>query len=398
LVNGDGSGANGGGGDDDTTSGGFGGDQITDGSGTGNGTQDDGQGGNGSNSGDNNGGLDGEGFTNFTTLTPGNDPYVPGKVDPLSDLAHDIIDNTANQVLGQLAALDSLGNHFASFRGGDSWNLKEAKRDINFWVQSYGGKYNVGGSYSGNAFGSYVYGVDVGADRAWQLDKNNVIIGGVFAGYGRTDQDFRHTGSEAEGNSYGGGLYGIWLEQTGWFADLTVRGSYLDGEFDSYTEQYQKTHGEYDNYAISTALNFGRRFEFKDGWFAEPSIGLAYVHLGDYGYTTGGVSNVDVTVSAADVFRFKGGALLGRNIILGNHSRLQPYIKVFGIEQVSSGGKVQAGGNNWRPTLDGAAAQIGCGILWQLNDRNQLHLDYDAEFGAKYDKPFGLSAGYRYQF
>ncbi|MDR1191126.1 MAG: autotransporter outer membrane beta-barrel domain-containing protein [Verrucomicrobiales bacterium] len=37
-------------------------------------------------------------------------------------------------------------------------------------------------------------------------------------------------------------------------------------------------------------------------------------------------------------------------------------------------------------------------MLWQLNAQHQLHLDYEAAFGDKFDQPWGLNAGYRYQF
>ncbi|MDR1144961.1 MAG: autotransporter outer membrane beta-barrel domain-containing protein [Verrucomicrobiales bacterium] len=51
-----------------------------------------------------------------------------------------------------------------------------------------------------------------------------------------------------------------------------------------------------------------------------------------------------------------------------------------------------------RATTDGARAELGAGLIWQLDADNQLHLDYEASFGDKYDKPWGLSAGYRHQF
>jgi outer membrane autotransporter protein len=48
--------------------------------------------------------------------------------------------------------------------------------------------------------------------------------------------------------------------------------------------------------------------------------------------------------------------------------------------------------------LDGARAELGGGIVWQIDESNQLHLDYEASFGDKYDKPWGLTAGFRHQF
>ena len=77
---------------------------------------------------------------------------------------------------------------------------------------------------------------------------------------------------------------------------------------------------------------------------------------------------------------------------------LQPYVKVGGVEQISSGGKLQASGGEWRPNLDGVRAELGCGVVYQLNPNHLLSLDYEASFGDKFDKPWGLTAGYRYRF
>ncbi|MDR2463833.1 MAG: autotransporter outer membrane beta-barrel domain-containing protein, partial [Verrucomicrobiales bacterium] len=67
-------------------------------------------------------------------------------------------------------------------------------------------------------------------------------------------------------------------------------------------------------------------------------------------------------------------------------------------EQISRGNKVTISGDSWSPNTNGARAEIGAGLIWNLDENNQLHLDYEASFGAKFDKPWGLNAGYRYQF
>jgi outer membrane autotransporter protein len=116
-------------------------------------------------------------------------------------------------------------------------------------------------------------------------------------------------------------------------------------------------------------------------------------------YSTSGASVFTVGLDDADVLLFRGGALFGRTITFTkSKSVLQPYIKAMGTEQISGGGEVIVGGDSWRPTLDGAHAEIGAGIIWQLDDQNQLHLDYEAAFGDNYDKPWGVNAGYRHKF
>ena len=65
---------------------------------------------------------------------------------------------------------------------------------------------------------------------------------------------------------------------------------------------------------------------------------------------------------------------------------------------MSSGGTVSAGNNQWRPNFDGPSAVIGAGLVWQIDEDNQLHLDYEAEFGTKFDRPWGVNFGFRHQF
>jgi outer membrane autotransporter protein len=113
-------------------------------------------------------------------------------------------------------------------------------------------------------------------------------------------------------------------------------------------------------------------------------------------YTTR--ENMSVNLTAADVLHLYGGARFGRNIKLNNSGFLQPYLKVGGLGQISSGNQVTVSGDHWRPNLDGARAVVGAGVVWQLDADSQLHLDYEASFGEKYDKPWGLNLGYRYQF
>jgi outer membrane autotransporter protein len=147
---------------------------------------------------------------------------------------------------------------------------------------------------------------------------------------------------------------------------------------------------------VGGSLELGKRFTFADAWFIEPQLQANYLHLLADDYTV--TNRQDIQATELDAFQFRLGAQFGRTIKLANGGILQPYLKVSGVEAVSSGGKIKSGYQSQRPNLDGARAEVGAGIIWQLDANNQLHLDYEASFGDKYDKPWGLTAGYRYQF
>ena len=99
-----------------------------------------------------------------------------------------------------------------------------------------------------------------------------------------------------------------------------------------------------------------------------------------------------------DALQIRAGAQLGKTSPLANGGSLQTYLKASGVEMLSHGGAIRNGSQSIRPNLDGARAELGGGLIWQLDPQNQLHLDYEAGFGDKYDKPWGLTAGFRHQF
>jgi outer membrane autotransporter protein len=296
--------------------------------------------------------------------------------------------NTAAALSGfWFTQLDNLNKRMGELRYNtpSKGNLVE-----NVWVRSYGQQANMNLGIEGvSGFSETQYGVDFGTDKAWIFDDNNTLYTGVFAGYGGADRDF-HSGYDGSTDSGYGGLYGTWINQDGWYADAVAKGQYFSSSFDG------DDHGSYDSVGVGVSLELGRQFRFADGWFAEPSVQVGYVHLMNDNYRTRNGMAVDLDDS--DVIQFYGGSRFGRNIKLGDKGWLQPYVKVGGLQQVSSGGKVRADDGQWRPNIDGARGVIGAGIVYQLDDRNQLHLEYEASFGDKYDKPWGLNFGYRHQF
>jgi outer membrane autotransporter protein len=320
---------------------------------------------------------------------PGNGPGPQPA--PISSAGDAILNTAAANAGFWFTQLDNLNKRMGELRNSETGKVKSESFVENVWVRSYGQQINANTGISGvKGFSETQYGIDLGTDKAWLIDDNNTIYTGVFAGYGGADRDFHRGGSDGSSDSGYGGLYGTWINKDGWYADAVAKGQYFRNSFDG------EDHGAYDSTGLGLSLELGRQFQFKDGWFAEPSVQVSYVHLMNDSYTTR--QGMAVDLNDADVVQFYGGARLGRNIKLAGNGWLQPYVKVGGLEQVSSGGKVRADGGEWRPTVDGARGVIGAGVVYQLDDRNQLHLDYEASFGDKYDKPWGLNFGYRHQF
>jgi outer membrane autotransporter protein len=69
-----------------------------------------------------------------------------------------------------------------------------------------------------------------------------------------------------------------------------------------------------------------------------------------------------------------------------------------GAIHLDTTGDGQADSAAIRPAIDGAKFELGAGVDRQLSAAHQLHFDYEASYAEKYNKPWGLTAGYRFQF
>ncbi|MDR2463023.1 MAG: autotransporter outer membrane beta-barrel domain-containing protein [Verrucomicrobiales bacterium] len=287
----------------------------------------------------------------------------------------------------------TIGNHLGDLRD-DKAGILEA-----LWVRSYGAQLNIAPNMTGSGVREYQYGVDIGGDHRWNLDKGNTLTAGGFVGYGRIDRALRNGfGGSADTDHYHAGVYAIWQHECGLWADIIAKGQYADSQLSAWDASQNHMTASYGNWGGGVTLDAGKKFSFDQGWFVEPSLSAGYAHLMGNNYTTGGANQFAVSISDADLFQFRVGVAFGRALKLKNSGVLQPYLKIAGVQQISTGGKVTASGSEWRPNFDGARAEVGGGILWQLNADHQLSLDYEASFGDKYDKPWGLTAGYRCQF
>lgn len=268
----------------------------------------------------------------------------------------------------------------------------------NFWIRSYGSRYNVGSGASGSSYRDYVYGSDIGVDRGWQLDPHNRLYTGLFAGYGGARKDFRAPGAKGDTDSFYFGGYGTWINRHGYYVDLVIKAQHLYQDFRAYDESFNRTSGDYTQWAVGSSIEAGKMFKFRNDWFIEPQLQLNYFHGEGTAYCTTGANPFQTRLNGTDVLNFRYGVNVGRTFSVGEHGVLQPYLTAEGIQQTSSGGRVSTVDGQWHPNMDGSVFRCGAGLIWQMDARNQLHFSYDAAFGKKYTMPWGINLGYRYQF
>ncbi|MDR1305834.1 MAG: autotransporter outer membrane beta-barrel domain-containing protein [Verrucomicrobiales bacterium] len=336
-------------------------------------------------------------------VTPNPDGTITVKEDGVSPAGAVLNSAIAVQQSMWFAQQNSLLKRMGELRYGTRASRPQADKDVrapynslieNIWIRSYGQQLNIGSQVAGKAYEQLIYGVDLGTDHKFTINADSDLYLGVYAGYGRSDLDYRTPGTDGEINSYYGGLYATWLHSSGFYIDATFKAASVNNDLKAPYGNTQLT-ASYSDVNLGGSIEIGNKFTFTDDWFIEPQLQVNYLHILAENYQAG-----PMTISAQDLdaLQFRIGSLFGRTINLTNSGALQPYIKVSGVETISSGGTIRNGYQHTRANTDGARAEVGGGIIWQLDANNQLHLDYEASFGDKYDKPWGLTAGYRHQF
>ncbi|MDR1304517.1 MAG: autotransporter outer membrane beta-barrel domain-containing protein, partial [Verrucomicrobiales bacterium] len=165
----------------------------------------------------------------------------------------------------------------------------------NIWLRSYGQQLNIGSQVSGKAYEQLIYGVDLGTDHKFSISADSDLYLGVYAGYGRSDLDYRTPGTDGELNSYYGGLYATWLHSSGFYIDATVKAANVDNDLKAPYGTTQLT-ASYSDINLGGSIEIGNKFTFTDGWFIEPQFQVNYLHILAENYTAG-----PLTISAQDL-------------------------------------------------------------------------------------------------
>ncbi len=315
----------------------------------------------------------------------------------MSDEGKDIVDTSGALGLTWMTQVDMLHKRMGELR----LNLPSSsavqpgdKTVTDFWVRSYGQEIEAHSGLAGNPFDEYLWGVDIGADRGFRLSSGWLYTGG-YLGYGRTSRDLTDDSDGGTDTVYGG-TYATYIGDNGWYLDGVTKFNWFSNSFTATENLIQTVNGNYDNWGLGCSVEGGKRFFLDDKWFVEPQAQAVYAYITQANYTTS--DGVQVSVDGTHLGQFRLGGMAGKVIPLSGGGALQPYVKAYGVEAVSSGGVIDASSTTFRPNFDGLRAEAGTGIMWSMNTHSQLYADYEFAAGDKFTKPWGFNAGFRYQW
>lgn len=262
------------------------------------------------------------------------------------------------------------------------------------WVRAYGNKFNVSDA-SGSPYRQVQQGFSLGADAPLPVGDGQWLIG-VMAGHSSSDLDLIR-GASAEVKSYYLGLYATWLDaQSGYYLDGVVKLNRFDNSSKIALSDGKRTKGDYDNFGVGASLEFGRHLDLGAGYFIEPYTQWSTVNIQgkNYQLDNGLQARGDDTRSLLG----KAGATVGRTFELSDGRRLQPYLRMAYAHEFVQDNQVKVNGNRFDNDLSGSRGELGLGAAMTLNDRLQLHADFDYANGEKIEQPWGANIGLRYSW
>ncbi|MDR0352854.1 MAG: autotransporter domain-containing protein [Opitutaceae bacterium] len=275
----------------------------------------------------------------------------------------------------------------------------------NLWMRAHAQRLNLDSAVAGRSAAQTLYGIDIGADKPWKLDTGSAATAtlhtGLYLGHGQSTADYKTPGAEAELTTTHAGLYATYLRDNGFYADAVLKIASVENTLEA-PSGATLLKADYKNLNLGASIEIGYRCPLQNDWYIEPQLQLGYLHVFAKNYTAAAPAAppaaLHIAAADMDALQARLTHTLGKTLRLANGSVLQPYARLGGAVLTSTGGEIRNGYQRLRPNIDGTRLEAGAGILWQLGAAHQLHLDYEASYAEDYTKPWGLTAGYRFQF
>ena len=262
------------------------------------------------------------------------------------------------------------------------------------WMRGYGNKFNVA-TENGLGYKQTQQGFSLGADAPLPWGDGQWLVG-VMAGHSDSDLSMRR-GTSATVKSNYVGAYATWLDaSSGYYFDGVVKANRFNNDSKVNLSDGKRAKGDYDNTGVGASLEFGKHIALGNGYFVEPYTQVSAVAIEgkDYTLDNGMRAEGEMTRSLLG----KLGATAGRTFDLGEGAYVQPYVRAAYAHEFAKSNTVQVNDNSFSNDLSGSRGELGTGIAVSVNDKWQVHADFDYANGDSIEQPWGASVGVRYSW
>ncbi|EEO27480.1 autotransporter outer membrane beta-barrel domain-containing protein [Oxalobacter paraformigenes] len=266
---------------------------------------------------------------------------------------------------------------------------------LNGWADSFGqtGRFK---SFEGSRYDQDVYGLALGADKQFR-EKNAVWFLGARGQYTKADQKLNDHVGRGDGNSKGLALYGIWIHESGWYANAILSADHYRQHLEAYQTDGTSARGHYGVWGYGANLEVGKHIPLANRFFLEPQVILDYYRVNGVSYTLD--NDLDIDADAVNYLSGKAGLRVGQNWKTGERQYLEYFLK-GGISHEFDSKQRMVTNNTYVFSDDfkGNRLFYGMEVSGSLNKYVRLYGQIEREKGDDFDTDWTFNAGLRLSF
>ena len=279
-------------------------------------------------------------------------------------------------------------------------DLRSGQGKGEVWGRVFGGKFTVASSQFVPSYDMSYSGMQVGGDRKISLskDRGDIYLGATF-GYLKGSQDYKVGHGSVDSKSLG--LYGTFAAPTGFYADILLKYGWMTNDFKVLdTVGASVTGSDLDTNGASFSFEVGQRIYYKNqkekkGWYVEPQAQISYSYQDGGEFKASNGLRFDVDSQTSILGRI--GFLTGYEIKKGNHP-INVYAKASYVHEFDGDLGFRLNNISASESFGDSWWTYGFGLTTQIGSNHNLYLDLERGSGGKFDQPWSISGGYRYQW
>lgn len=274
-------------------------------------------------------------------------------------------------------------------------DLRQTPNENGLWFRGHGGRFKSNAKSYVKPFEMDYWGIQLGYDRKLNIRWDGDAYFGVMFGYSKGDLDYLFTGS-GEVNSKMAGIYGTFIQPSGFYLDAILKYQWMDNEFSTLdsgntivTGSDVSTGGFGFSIEVGQRIPFGRKNA--KGWYAEPQVQFTYQRYGDGYFTASNGLHIGLNGFTSMIGRL--GVLIGYET---ENSNL--YGKLFRTHEFDGDVVIMANGQPVAEDFGGSWWVYGLGYTARMNEHNSIYVEIERTSGGSFKQDWAVKGGWRMVF
>jgi len=271
-------------------------------------------------------------------------------------------------------------------------DVRQGKTAGNVWLRGMDGRFSGFANGKLSHFSMNYTGYQFGVDK--RLSDELPVYLGLFMG--ATEGSPHYRAGEGTTKSEHFGIYGTWLNDTGFYLDGVVKFNRFRNQFNVRDTQNNQIAGNSVSSGLSGSLEAGKKFSFSDeltGFYLEPQLQLTAGHQD--GSSIRASNGLNIHLSSYKSMMGRASMLAGYEVNQSNY-KLNTYVKTGVLREFDGAASYTLNGSGERLSFKGNGWNNGVGVSAQINNHT-LFIEADMVDGSHFNQR-QVNAGYRFSF